>query len=315
MSGRSLHLGVDGGGSKTDFVCLDDELRVVARAASGGTYHLQIGVDGVIDRLREGIDTICRELGAAPADLTYSFLGLPAFGEDKRVDPQLDRAIGAVLGHDRYRCGNDMISGWAGSLACEDGINLVAGTGSIGYGERRGRSARCGGWGEVFGDEGSAYWIGIEGLRAFSRMSDGRLPTGPLHGLLKEALDLDDDLDLCACVMGEHGMARDAIAGLARIVSQAATGGDRAAAAILDAAADELFAIAEALRATLGFEAGEQVQLSWSGGVLVNEPRVSAALARRLDRSGVYRTVEARHPPGYGAALYAAHLWRARTDA
>ncbi len=56
-------------------------------------------------------------------------------------------------------CGNDMVCGWAGSLACADGINVVAGTGSICYGEYQGRSARCGGWGELFSDEGSAYWI------------------------------------------------------------------------------------------------------------------------------------------------------------
>ena len=48
------------------------------------------------------------------------------------------------------------------------------------YGERAGRRSRVGGWGELFGDEGSAYWIAVRGLAAFSRMSDGRLPAGPL---------------------------------------------------------------------------------------------------------------------------------------
>ena len=71
----------------------------------------------------------------------------------------LDAMPAALLGHRRYRCGNDMVCAWAGSLGGEDGINIVAGTGSIGYGERAGASARAGGWGEVFGDEGSAYWI------------------------------------------------------------------------------------------------------------------------------------------------------------
>ncbi|MEI9903464.1 MAG: BadF/BadG/BcrA/BcrD ATPase family protein [Asticcacaulis sp.] len=74
-----------------------------------------------------------------------------------------------------------MICGWAGSLAGADGINIVAGTGSIGYGERLGRGARAGGWGEVFSDEGSAYWIAVQGLAAFARMSDGRLAKGPLQ--------------------------------------------------------------------------------------------------------------------------------------
>ncbi len=42
----------------------------------------------------------------------------------------------------RARIGNDMVCSWAGSLGGEDGISLVAGTGSIAYGEwRRARRA------------------------------------------------------------------------------------------------------------------------------------------------------------------------------
>ena len=84
-----------------------------------------------------------------------------------------------MLGHDRYSCDNDMVCGWAGSLAGEDGINVISGTGSMTYGERQGVGHRVGGWGELFGDEGSAYWIAAQGLNAFTRMSDGRLPHGP----------------------------------------------------------------------------------------------------------------------------------------
>ena len=119
-----------------------------------------------------------------------------------------------------------MVCGWAGSLACADGINLVAGTGSIGYGERQGKAARVGGWGEVFSDEGSAYWIAIQGLNAFTQMSDGRLPKGALHAGFRRHLGLDADLDICAHVMGEHGLERDGIAALAPIVAEAVAAGD-----------------------------------------------------------------------------------------
>ena len=80
----------------------------------------------------------------------------------------------------RYLCGNDMMCGWAGSLLCRDGISIVAGTGSICYGERGGATARSGGWGELFSDEGSAYWIacrGLEPVRAHERRQSG---SGPL---------------------------------------------------------------------------------------------------------------------------------------
>jgi len=235
------------------------------------------------------------------------FFGLPAYGEDAVIDPQLEAHCARLLGHDRYSCGNDMICGWAGSLACEDGINLVAGTGSIGYGERGGKAARAGGWGEVFSDEGSAYWIAIQGLNSFSRMSDGRLPKGPLHDIVRERLGLKDDLDLCAVVMGEQGLERDQIAGLAPIVAEAVAAGDEAAIRIHERAAEELAAIAEALRTELEFEAGESVPLSWSGGVLANDASVRGRLEAKLSAKANYRFADPLHSPAYGAALYAAH--------
>lgn len=308
MTGGRYFLGVDGGGTKTEFVCIDAQGAVAARQIEGTTYHLQVGLDGAVLALEAGIAGICAQLDIAPADLAYAFFGLPAFGEDNAIDPQLDRHCARLLGHDRYRCGNDMVCGWAGSLACANGINLVAGTGSIGYGERQGRAARVGGWGEVFSDEGSAYWIAIQGLNAFTRMSDGRLPKGPLHEAFRRRFGLDADIDICARVMGENGLERDEIAGLAPVVAEAVALGDPAAIAIHDLAADELAAMAGALRAELDFARDEPVPLSWSGGVLTNDASVRARLEARLQDKGPYRLVEPRYSPAYGAALYAAHL-------
>jgi N-acetylglucosamine kinase-like BadF-type ATPase len=307
MSTPRYFLGVDGGGTKTEFVCIDGAGDVVARQIEGTTYHLQVGLDRAVRAIEAGITGICAQVGVDPSALTFAFFGLPAFGEDAAIDPLLEQHCGRLLGHDRYRCGNDMICGWAGSLACADGINLVAGTGSIGYGERQGRAARVGGWGEVFSDEGSAYWIAIRGLNAFTRMSDGRLPKGPLHAAFRCRLDLIDDLDICAKVMGEHGLARDEIAGLAPIVAEAAAAGDPAAIRIQDLAAEELTALAQALRTELGFVADEDVPLSWSGGVLANDASIRARLEARLQQCGPYRLVAPLHSPAYGAALYAAH--------
>lgn len=314
MSERAIFLGVDGGGTKTEFVCIDETGTVVGRHVEGTTYHLQVGLDGAVRALQDGIAGVCAQANLKSADLAFAFFGLPAFGEDAVIDPQLEQYCGRLLGHDRFVCGNDMICGWAGSLACADGINLVCGTGSIGYGERRGRAARVGGWGEVFSDEASAYWIAIQGLNAFTRMSDGRLPKGPLHDIVRGRLELRDDLDICAKVMGESGLERDGIAALAPLVAEAAAAGDPSAVAIHDRAAVELAAMAEALRSRLGFEAGEPVPLSWSGGVLSNDSSVRSRLEEQLRSMGPYELVEPRHSPAYGAALYAQHRAGQRRD-
>lgn len=301
-------LGVDGGGTKTEFLCIDSEGRELARARTETTYHLQVGLDGAVDALARGIGEVCGQLSVTPGDLTFAFIGLPAFGEDPAIDPQLEAACGRLLGHSRYSCANDMVCGWAGSLGCKDGINLVAGTGSIAYGRRDGREARTGGWGELFGDEGSAHWIAIRGLNAFTQMSDGRLPRGPLYDCFRETLSLSSDLDICAKLLGTDGPGRDGIAALAHVVTKAADLGDEIASAILSGAAEELVSLATALRTELGFAVDEPCALSWSGGVLLRQPLVQRRFRDRVESDERFKVTEPRWSPVLGAAHLARQL-------
>jgi N-acetylglucosamine kinase-like BadF-type ATPase len=304
-----VFLGVDGGGTKTEFVLIDSAGQIRARRQGASAYYLQIGMDGLARVLGDGIAAVLAEAKLTASGIRHAFFGLPAHGEDSQIQDRLDALPQTVLGHSRYRCGNDMVCGWAGSLAGEDGINIVAGTGSIGYGERKGLAARCGGWGELFGDEGSAYWIAVQGLNAFSRMSDGRAPVGPLHRIMKKHFAVSADLDVCGRVMGDGEPSRDKIAALSRLVAEAAAEKDAAALAIFDRAARELAEIVEAIRVQLGYGSRENVLLSYSGGVFQSGDIVLHPLQRHL--SGYcarYALTAPVFAPSIGAALYAARL-------
>jgi len=306
MSG-TYFLGVDGGGTKTQFVLVDRDGNLVAAYEGPASYHPEIGIDGLRRVLGDGLAALFGQVGIDGSTVAHAFFGLPAHGEDSAAQPLLDALPEPLLGHRRYRCGNDMICAWAGSLGGEDGINVVAGTGSIGYGERRGRAARAGGWGEIFGDEGSAYWIAVRGLNAFTRMSDGRLPRGPLYAVFRQALGLTDDLDLCAKVMNAHD--RGSIAALSQLVARAARDGDRAAVQIFDDAARELAAVAEAVRRALQFASDEPVRVSYSGGVFNAGALMLDPLQRHLRaQSSTYRLQAPLFTPSAGAAIHAAKL-------
>jgi N-acetylglucosamine kinase-like BadF-type ATPase len=303
----SLFLGVDGGGTKTHFVLVDRDGTLAAAHAGPASDHLQIGMDGLHDALAVGLAALFGQAGTDGSAIAHAFFGLPGYGEDSVAQRRLDALPEPLLGHRRYRCGNDMVCAWAGSLGGEDGINIVAGTGSIGYGERRGRSARAGGWGAVFGDEGSAYWIAVQGLNIFSRMSDGRLPRGPLHAIFREALGVSSDLDVCAKVMRDH--ARAGIAALSRLVAGAAHDGDILAIRIFDDAARELAAVVEAVRHALGYEPDEPVPVSYSGGVFNAGALILGPLKRHLEgQSATYHLKAPIVPPSLGAAIHAARL-------
>ena len=304
----SVFLGVDGGGTKTALCLVDGEGRIVAQTRAPGCYYFAGGLDLVGRVLRRGVDEVCRQAGIMPADIVHAFFGLPGYGEASGDVPALDAAPGEALGHGRYACDNDMVCGWAGSLGAADGINVISGTGSMTYGERAGLGVRVGGWGELFGDEGSAYWISIRGLRTFSQMSDGRLPAGPLHGMLRERLGLAGDLDLVDVVLNRWRGGRSEIADLSPTVVEAASEGDACAARIVTEAAEELANLVDVTRRRLEFGAGERVPVSYSGGTFNASPVLDgfgAALAALYDG---YELREPMYSPVIGAAIYAAKL-------
>ena len=309
-------LGVDGGGTKTRFLLIDETGRVLASHLEGPAYYLEIGLEELRRMLARGIEQTLRQGGVREEELGYAFLGLPAYGEDSKLLPALDSAPSQALPHGRYQCDNDMVCGWAGALAGADGINIVSGTGSIAYGEYAGRKARAGGWGELFGDEGSSYWLAREGLRLFSRMSDGRSPRGPLYEQVRRHFALAGDLDLCAAIYGQDIAQRSHFAQLSRLVIASAGEGDGGALGLLESAARELADLIDAVRAQLKIPSDASITVSSSGGMFQPGNGLREALSSALQqRSAQYRFVEALLPPDVGAAIQAARLGGAPLDA
>lgn len=302
-----MFLGVDGGGTKTAFALVDAAGTVLARHEESSAYYIEVGMDGAAAMLARGCAAVFAQAGVGPDDLAFAFFGLPAYGEDRAAQAQLDALPRTILGHERYLCGNDMVCSWSGSLACADGISVIAGTGSMAYGEYAGRKARAGGWGELFSDEGSAHWIARAGLALFSRMSDGRAPRGPLYALVRSRLALQEDLDLCGVVYGELKAERSRVAALAHLVSEAAAQGDLLAQEIVDEAAAELADMVDAVRAALDVPAGTALAVSHTGGLFGPQGPLRGPFARALGaRNLPYRLQEPLLAPSLGAALYAA---------
>ncbi|MEW5811308.1 MAG: BadF/BadG/BcrA/BcrD ATPase family protein [Actinomycetota bacterium] len=310
------YLGVDGGGSKTAFALIDDGGHVLARATAPTSYYYGVsshpaspardGFGVVVRVLAQGVTDICDQAGVDAAGIDAAFFGLPGYGEASADIAALDAVPAGVLGHGRYSCDNDMVCGWAGSLGGEDGINVISGTGSMTYGERRGVGHRVGGWGELFGDEGSAYWVATRGLNAFSRMSDGRMPRGPLYDLLKARLEIAGDLDAVSLVIDTWKGSRGSIAALATTVCQAAQSGDPAAAQILTDAVDELVALVETTRRLVGFTDDEAVPVSYSGGMFSDRRLLDGFTSALTALPARYDLRQPLLDPAVGAAVYAA---------
>lgn len=298
------YLGVDGGGTKTAFRLIDERGVTLAACTKPSSYYFGQGI-GLLERvLRDGVADITAALGIRPTDITHTFFGVPGYGEASADIPLVQEVARAAVGTDRFTCGNDMLGGWAGSLGGVDGINVIAGTGSMAYGERDGLGHRVGGWSEIFGDEGSGYWVGMRGLTLFSRMADGRSRRGELYALVRQHLGLAEDLDLIGTVIGEGGARRTAIADLSKLVVAAADAGDADAREVLRQGADALVELVATARVALGYGAGEHVLVSYSGGMF-SAPVYRDLFTSALAATGEVELIEPRFAPDLGSALYA----------
>lgn len=293
-------LGIDAGGSKTILAVCDEagqvqrtaRLPAVTLAACGGEDGMRQALsDGVRQVLPDGtLDGVC--------------FGVPCYGESDPGDAAIDRVAAACFAGAAIEVCNDSRVAWAGSLALAPGINIVTGTGAIGYGvDPHGNAARCGGWSYHFSDEGSGYWLGLKCLSLFSKQSDGRIPErGPLYTLVRERLGLVKDFDLNDLAERDYLPYRDRVAGLQRILLEAAQQGDESAIACYHEAGQEIALIARGILAQLDF--GGSADVSYSGGIFNVGALVMDSFAASLTGCGC-RIIRPEAPPWAGALMLA----------
>lgn len=300
-----FYLGVDGGGTKTAFILINECGKIIANTVQNGCSYLQLTKEEIFEILNDGVVELCQQAEIEITDIDYAFWGLPVYGEIPAATLFLEATVAKIMCGNNFTCGNDVEAGWAGSLACQSGINLVAGTGAIGFGrDQHGNSARASGWDYFLGDEGSAYWLGKKVLSLFSKEADGRIEKSQLYYLLKEKFGLNNDLDLIAVVHDSLQLKRDKIAQLALILYEAALAGDEKAIQIYDEAANEHSLTVNALLAQLDFSVNEQILISFSGGVFQAGDLILKPLKEYIQSDNV-KLIEPILQPVNGAALYA----------
>jgi N-acetylglucosamine kinase-like BadF-type ATPase len=160
------YLGIDGGGSKTKFLLVDEELREISRSQSGASNYLSVGRDAAAAAIREGALSL---EGPTPDTICGGFAGA---GRREGLD-YYRGVLEQLFPKSRIRVDSDAMVAYAGAIGLEPGVLLIAGTGSIAIGRQPdGTMIRVGGWGPHFGDEGGGLWIGREAVRVALRGLD-----------------------------------------------------------------------------------------------------------------------------------------------
>ena len=236
-------LGIDAGGTKTVGYLADEKGQVLARVRTGAANLHAAGEREVERVLRDVVHET-----TAGRDVEVSAVCVGMAGAWRDADQEAVRAIlGRVGGLGRTLVVNDALVALAAGVRDGPGIVLISGTGSIVYGRSaRGLAARAGGFGRIFGDEASGYWLGRRALQAVARASDGRGPATRLTPLVLAHFGVTQAFDLVAHVntpVSDHGL----VSALAKVVDEARAQGDGVATAILGEAAEELLGAARSV--------------------------------------------------------------------
>lgn len=261
-------LGLDSGGTKTLAAIADQGGRILRRWVGSG-FDPMAG-DQWIEQLRIAAANLCEGQSVAAV-----VLGLPLHGEVEAISDR-QRAVAASVFDCPHLVLNDVEVACDGAFAGDDGVLVLAGTGSMAWAKVDGKNWRAGGWGDAFGDEGSAYWIGRQALSLATQTLDGRRHAPEFAAAILTACGVDEGA-LIAWAYG-HDNQRAGFAGLARSVDALAASGDATAVGILVEAGCLLADLGLAAR-----RAFEQPSLAWSyaGGVFRSR-LIRDELARRL---------------------------------
>ena len=261
--------------------------RLAVGADLGGTWLRVVARDGAARVTRAQLRIAGRDPARALAEVlqqrgwTRARIGALAVAArgvwTARERADLRRRLRALA--PRVAVLSDAEAAWLGALDGRPGVVVLAGTGSIVVGrDARGRWARAGGLGPLLGDEGSAFWLGREWLRA----------TAP------------DRVEVRALVMRRDAVG--AIAAVALAVLVRARRGDRRARAIVADAQRHL--ARQALTVARRLRLSPPVAMSWAGSVVGN-PWFRAGLVRAVRRAGL----RARWtPPAFDPVNAAARL-------
>lgn len=262
-----LVLGIDGGGTKTEVAVTSTKAKKLLTLTEKATRLETIGVDRASEIIENSIHRILDELQVnkdAILSACFGFGGLDTI-KDKKQANSIANEIFPNL--DNLSVTSDSIIGLHSGTFGDPGLCIISGTGAlIGGVNLEGTTDRVNGWGHLFGDLGSAYYIGQEAVIKSLEAFDGRGENTSLKDRIVKRLPINRIAEAT-----DHFYRLDdrvkKIAELSVEVNKAAVAGDEVAKNILSSAAKELSRSATTLIKKLDLDSMKHVPIVLIGGV------------------------------------------------
>ncbi len=284
-------LGIEGGGTKTNWVLLAGDGSVLREGVLPAS-NLQLITDQALADLFSVLPREATHVGA--------FLAGCGTAEDRA---RLHRLVEKTWPSAQLAIGSDRDSGLATAFRDGDGISVIAGTGAAVHGRKGERIEKAGGWGQLLGDRGSGYDLARRGLREVLTHFDLTHEITPVAQDILQMLALNRLQDLVGWAMQADKMS---VARLAPAVFRAARMGNPQMLEIIETGAQVLAEFTHVVAKRLDFS---NAPVRLIGGMFVHHEEYVALFRYRVGTVLPEVTVEVCAESGaFGAAWLAEHV-------
>jgi N-acetylglucosamine kinase-like BadF-type ATPase len=219
-----LFIGIDGGGTKTEFALVTKDGYIEKRILTGGCNPNDVGFERMCEIIIGGISEITAEFPSVRS-VFCGIAGISVGDNAKRLSGELKKHFPTI--HTEVK--NDAFNLFA--TAEDVDIALISGTGSVAFVRTENGYARIGGWGYLFDDAGSGFGIGKDAIRRALEEEDKRMPSSVLSSILREKLGTDTVFEHLSTV---YKKGKPYIAKLSSVVFEAYEKNDSYAIEIID---------------------------------------------------------------------------------
>ena len=294
-----MAIGIDGGATHSVGVAVGANGIVIGTARAGSLNFLGSGLDTARRNLKRLVGELNRRLNGRQS-MNAAVVGCAALFSDA-TPTEKKLLCGGILPLSRTRVVSDCQTAYFGATLGDPGVVVISGTGSIVLARNaRGRFGRVGGWGHLLGDEGSAYWIAREAVRAAVAAEEGRGPKTRLGEEVRRWFAVKRLTDLVS-EFYQPGLTKDEFASLAGRLSGKLLNRDPVFRDICRRAGQELAAQTFTAVKRAGVKA-RPLPVRIVGGVLTGNSVVRRSFTRGLRRRLPIRIVESKLSPVLGAA-------------
>jgi N-acetylglucosamine kinase-like BadF-type ATPase len=302
-SNHRVILALDAGGTATRCILATTEGQLLGFGIGGPANHILRGWETARESVKAAIGAAVTAAGEAGGKVDIAIAGSAGVGPDGEGREVIEALLAELVPQAAIvRATGDMVAAFWGALSTPIGVVVSAGTGSVCFGRNvTGVTSQVGGWGPVMGDEGSAYDIAVQGLRAVAYATDGRGQPTLLTSSIAEALGGYSAIDIAVQLYGKP-LEREEIAALAVQVFASAQQRDPAAIAILRRAGRSLGIAAAAALRNVGL-LSTPTSVSYSGSVFEAGAFISEPFRETIHDAAPLAKVEPPILPPIGGAF------------